>query len=641
MEENKIIEAEVVEAQPAAEAQPVEAQPATQPAAEAQPATPKAKQAGKGKKKISFSTIFGAALLAVIVGGLVKFIFWLGLFSTMGSLSGEGAAPIPEEGILKINVSLPVTDAPSKDPFAGFDFATMSTTSSTTLYNVLQALEAAKSDDRIKGIYIMGEGLGMSATILEEVRAAVEDFKQSGKFVIAHHDTFSQWQYYFSSVADKVYIHPEGSFSWTGVGATTMFYTGLLDKLGVKVEILRPTVCKYKSAVEPYFLKEMSPANRAQMQSMVDAMWEEITTTVSKARNISVEELNAMADNLSVVLPEEAVAHKLVDSMLYSDQVNKLLESEYVSEDFSFVDMSQYIASLKPDTKKLSAPQVAIVYANGQIVDGEGYDDMIYGNTLAAEIKEVAEDDEIKAVVVRVNSPGGRALASDIIWREMKLLQEKKPVVISMGEYAASGGYYISAPADAIVADKMTLTGSIGVFGTIPTIGPALEKHLGITLDGVKTNAHANMAQGFESLDATEYKAMMRGVDRVYERFTTLVAEGRNLPVEKVLEIAEGRVWMGSQAQKIGLADTNGGIKAALAIAIDKAALGENYRIVEHIEEVEGFAAIMKSFGVKARTFVRSFSEWGRMQEEFAKIEDLVSNQGIHAYCPYVMVEVQ
>ncbi len=639
MEENKNIEAEVVEVQPTAEVQPAEAQPKSQPV-EPQPAA-KAKPAGKGKKKITFGKIFGAALLAVVVGGLVKMIMWIGVLSSMGSISGEGVAPIPEEGILKINLSLPVTDAPLKDPFAGFDFATMSSTSSMTLYNVLQALDAAKSDDRIKGIYIMGEGLAMSATILEEVRAAVEEFKQSGKFVIAHHDTYSQWQYYFSSVADKVYIHPEGSFSWTGAAATTTFFKGLIDKLGVKVEILRPTACKYKSAVEPYFLKEMSPANRAQMQSMVDAMWEEVTTTVSKARNLSVEELNAMADNLSVVLPEEAVEHKLVDSMLYSDQVVKLLETEYVSEDFSFVDMSQYIASLTPDTKKLSAPQVAIVYANGQIVDGEGSDDMIYGNTLAQTIKDVAEDDEVKAVVVRVNSPGGSALASDIIWREMKLLQEKKPIVISMGEYAASGGYYISAPADAIVADKMTLTGSIGVFGMMPTIGPALERHLGITFDGVKTNAHADMGSGIEPLDNTEYKAVMRGVDRVYGRFTSLVAEGRNLPLEKVLEIAEGRVWMGSQAQQIGLVDTCGGIKAAIAIAIDKAALGEDYRIVEWTDEVEGFAAILKSLNVKVRSAIRSQSEMGRLMEEYGKIEHLVSESGIHVYCPYAMVEVR
>lgn len=348
-----------------------------------------------------------------------------------------------------------------------------------------------------------------------------------------------------------------------------------------------------------------------------------------------------MADNLSVVLPEEAVEHKLVDSMLYSDQVVKLLETEYVSEDFSFVDMSQYIASLTPDTKKLSAPQVAIVYANGQIVDGEGSDDMIYGNTLAQTIKDVAEDDDVKAVVVRVNSPGGSALASDIIWREMKLLQEKKPIVISMGEYAASGGYYISAPADAIVADKMTLTGSIGVFGMMPTIGPALEKHLGITFDGVKTNAHADMGSGIEPLDNTEYKAVMRGVDRVYGRFTSLVAEGRNLPLEKVLEIAEGRVWMGSQAQQIGLVDTCGGIKAAIAIAIDKAALGEDYRIVEWTDEVEGFAAILKSLNVKVRSAIRSQSEMGRLMEEYGKIEHLVSESGIHVYCPYAMVEVR
>lgn len=632
MEENKY--QEVANEQPA-----TENQPAAEPMAAAEaPKCQKGKTAkAKGKSKISFGTLFGAALLAVVVGGFVKFILWMGLFSAIGSMSGGEQVAIPDKAILKLDLSESILDAPLKDPMAGFNFNTMSAMANVTLYDALRAIDAAKNDERIQGIYLnFTGGGGLSNTIVEELREAIIDFKQSGKFVVAYNDSYSQGMYYFCSIADKIYIHPEGSFEWIGAAATTTFYKGLLDKLGVKIDILRPTVCKYKSAVEPFFLKEMSPANRAQMQAMVDVMWSEITKGVSEARNISVEELNALADNLSVMLPSEAIAYKMVDGALYADQMEDQFNSEYGIEEPEFVTLGQYTSALAPDVNNLSAPQVAIVYANGNVVDGEGSDDNIYGYTLSKTIRKVAEDDDVKAVVVRVNSPGGSALAADIIWREMKLLQEKKPVVISMGEYAASGGYYISAPADAIVADRLTLTGSIGVFGILPTVGPALEKHLGITADGVKTNAHADMLNGFEPLDNTEYKAMMRSVDRVYERFTSIVAEGRNLPIEKVLDIAEGRVWMGVQAQEIGLVDTCGGIKAAIAIAIDKAALGENYRVVEVAEEATGFAAILKSLGVQAYENISARSEIGMLKREYRKIEHLVGQPGIHTYCPYV-----
>lgn len=612
--------------------------PAAEAATNAAPATPVAKpKSAKGTKKLSFGTLFGAALLAVLVGGLVKLFLVMGIFSSISSFSAPTKVAIPDKAILKINFAENLLDAPLKDPMASFDFNTLSPISNLTLYNALQAIDAAKEDKRIAGIYLNITGaMGTSAAIIEELREAIVEFKQSGKFVVAYNEGYSHWDYYFCTAADKIYIHPEGSFSWVGYSMQNIFFKGLLDKLGVKVDILRPTACKYKSAVEPYFLKEMSPANRAQMQSMADHTWATITEAVSASRDISVEQLNKFADEISVVLPEEAVEHKFVDAALYADQVIDLFESDYGIEDPEFVTLGEYASTLVPDVNNLSAPKVAIVYANGQVMDGEGNDDNIYGYTLSATIRKVAEDDDIKAVVVRVNSPGGSALASDIIWREMKLLQEKKPVVISMGGYAASGGYYISAPADAIVADRLTLTGSIGVFGMLPAAGPALEKNLGITFDGVSTNPHAAMGNGLQPLDNTEYKAVMRSVDRVYERFTSIVAEGRNLPIEKVLEIAEGRVWMGSQAREIGLADACGGLKTAIAVAIDKAALGTNFRVVEVEDEATGFAAMLKSLGIQLRTEWASRHEMGRLMNEYRKIEHLVSKPGIHALCPYI-----
>ncbi len=498
-------------------------------------------------------------------------------------------------------------------------------------------MESAAKDERIEGIYINMVGGGSAdMTLLEELRAAIIQFKQSGKWVVAYNETYSQGVYYISSVADKVYMQPEGTFDWSGLEMSTIFFKGLFDKLGIKVDILRPTACKYKSAVEPYFLTEMSDENREQMQELADHIWGVIVDGVAESRGVSAEELNRLADELAIVLPSQALEHKLIDGVKYADQMEALFEEEYGIEEPEYISLGDYASSLITDPKRASAPKVAIVYANGDVIDGSGSDDNIYGYTLSQTLREVAEDDDIKSVVLRVNSPGGSALASDLIWREMENLKAKKPVIVSMGSYAASGGYYISAPADAIVADRSTLTGSIGVFGIMPSFGDALEDKLGITVDAVKTNANAGMGNGFEALSSTQYRAMMQGVDRVYERFTSLVAEGRNLTIERVLEIAEGRVWSGEQAQKIGLVDTCGGLTSALAIAIDKAELGDNYQVVEVMDEADGWMAMLNSLGVKARQAMTSRSELGELYNEYRRLEQMVGKEGIYTVCPYI-----
>ncbi|MBQ2007599.1 MAG: signal peptide peptidase SppA, partial [Alistipes sp.] len=587
MEENKIEQegAENVNMQPASNPEPQASQrvenSAPQPAA--QPAEPSAKKKRKALpvKGLSFGQAFVAALLAFVAGSVVVTVLSLMFFSGISAMFAPEVKGIPEKAILHINLEQSLVDAPSKNPMGSFDFVTMSSTSSLTIYDALRALESAASDERIEGIYINYTGAGtVSLTLLEELRAAIINFKQSGKWVVAYNDTYSQGGYYLASVADKIYMQPEGSFDWSGLQMNTIFYKGLIDKLGVDIDILRPTVCKYKSAVEPFFLTEMSDANREQMQELADGMWDVVLDAVSSARGIDKQELNRLADELAIVLPKHALEHKFIDGVKYADQMEELFEEEYGIEDAEYISLSDYASSLVTDPKRASAPKVAIVYANGEVIDGEGSDDNIYGYSLSKTLRKVAEDDDIESVVLRVNSPGGSALASDIIWREMENLKAKKPVIVSMGEMAASGGYYISAPADAIVADRSTLTGSIGVFGMIPSFGKAMEDKLGLSVDGVKTNANSGMGNGFSALSPTQYRAMMQGVDRVYERFTSLVAEGRNLTIERVLEIAEGRVWSGEQAQQIGLVDTCGGLMAAIAIAIDKAELGDNYQIV-------------------------------------------------------------
>ena len=643
MEENKIQQegAESVNMQPASNPEQQASQRVENSAP--QPAAQPAEQSAKKKRKVlpvkglSFGQAFVAALLAFVAGSVVVTVLSLMFFSGISAMFAPEVKSIPEKAILHINLEQSLVDAPSKNPMGSFDFVTMSSTSSLTIYDALRALESAASDERIEGIYINYTGGGtVSLTLLEELRAAIINFKQSGKWVVAYNDTYSQGGYYLASVADKIYMQPEGSFDWSGLQMNTIFYKGLIDKLGVDIDILRPTVCKYKSAVEPFFLTEMSDANREQMQELANGMWDVVLDAVSSARGIDKQELNRLADELAIVLPKQALEHKFIDGVKYADQMEELFEEEYGIEDAEYISLGDYASSLVTDPKRASAPKVAIVYANGEVMDGEGSDDNIYGYSLSKTLRKVAEDDDIESVVLRVNSPGGSALASDIIWREMENLKAKKPVIVSMGEMAASGGYYISAPADAIVADRSTLTGSIGVFGMIPSFGKAMEDKLGLSVDGVKTNANSGMGNGFSALSPTQYRAMMQGVDRVYERFTSLVAEGRNLTIERVLEIAEGRVWSGEQAQQIGLVDTCGGLMAAIAIAIDKAELGDNYQIVEVEEEMDGLMAIFNSLNVKVRQAMTSRTELGELYNEYRHLEQMVGKEGIYALCPYI-----
>ena len=643
MEENKIEQegAENVNMQPASNPEQQASQRVENSAP--QPAAQPAEQSAKKKRKalpvkgLSFGQAFVAALLAFVAGSVVVTVLSLMFFSGISAMFAPEVKGIPEKAILHINLEQSLVDAPSKNPMGSFDFVTMSSTSPLTIYDALRALESAAIDERIEGIYINYTGAGtVSLTLLEELRAAIINFKQSGKWVVAYNDTYSQGGYYLASVADKIYMQPEGSFDWSGLQMNTIFYKGLIDKLGVDIDILRPTVCKYKSAVEPYFLTKMSDANREQMQELANGMWDVVLDAVSSARGIDKQELNRLADELAIVLPKQALEHKFIDGVKYADQMEELFEEEYGIENAEYISLSDYASSLVTDPKRASAPKVAIVYANGEVIDGEGSDDNIYGYSLSKTLRKVAEDDDIESVVLRVNSPGGSALASDIIWREMENLKAKKPVIVSMGEMAASGGYYISAPADAIVADRSTLTGSIGVFGMIPSFGKAMEDKLGLSVDGVKTNANSGMGNGFSALSPTQYRAMMQGVDRVYERFTSLVAEGRNLTIERVLEIAEGRVWSGEQAQQIGLVDTCGGLMAAIAIAIDKAELGDNYQIVEVEEEMDGLMAIFNSLNIKVRQAMTSRTELGELYNEYRHLEQMVGKEGIYALCPYI-----
>ncbi len=588
---------------------------------------------------MKFFRTFLAALLAVVVGSFMMGFLWiLALVGIAGTM--ESTTAVQPESVLVINLDEDISDSPVTNPFNNIDFNTMSTVRHMSLYSALRAIDAAAGDSRIKGIYLRLNGQGSAdITTLEELRETIAQFKESGKFVVAYNETYGQFGYYLASVADRVYLQPEGMILWNGITFNVAFYKGLLDKLDIEPEVFRPTACKYKSAVEPYILTKMSDANRRQMTELAESIWGSVTAAVSESRSIPVAKLNELADNLSAMFPEEALANGLVDGLVYEDQMNDVF-AEYGVEagrdgEYNMVTLGEYAMQVGADLSNVSADRVAIVYAEGQIVDGNGEYDAIYGNTMAERIKSVRLDDKVKAVVLRVNSPGGSALASDVIWRELELLKAEKPVIVSMGGYAASGGYYISAPADVIIADKMTLTGSIGVFGMYMNVGKALKDKLGITFDGVKTNTLSDFGNATRPMTAVERATIMRSVDNVYETFTGLVAKGRNLPVEKVLDIAGGRVWSGSEAVELGLADGNGGLKTAIAVAADKAALGENYRIVEVTEMPAGLMSFFTAFNAQVRERALRSELGSALYGHYDRIREAMRVNGVVAYCPY------
>ncbi len=587
---------------------------------------------------MKFLKTFLAALLAFVVGSVVLTILGVViLFGITASMGASERVVIGENSILKIDFSELVTDAPVRSPFGRIDFATFETTPTISLYNALKAIETAKTDDRIRGIYLRPGGAYVpSLTVLEELREALADFRRSGKFVVAYSEAYGQPDYYLASVADKIYMQPQGRLMWSGMSATMPFFKGLFDKLDVEAEIFRPTECRFKSAVEPYFRTDMSDENRLQMQTLLDSNWTVVLESVAKSRGVDPVTLNRLADELVIAMPSDAVAHKLIDSLLYEDQLEEVFRSRGVEAkegEMKFVTLCQYAANRRADLKKIHAPQVAIVYAEGAIVDGKGSSDEIGGNSMAAQLAKVRRDTTVKAVVLRVNSPGGSALASDVIWREMQLLKAAKPIVVSMGQYAASGGYYISCPADAIVADRMTLTGSIGVFGMFLRMDEMLSKHVGITFDTAKTNESSD-AGVMRPLTERERAVLMRNIDDVYATFTGLVAQGRHLPIERVKELAEGRVWSGTDAVANGLADLNGGLNAAIALAAEKATLGDNYRVVERVEAPTGLVALFSDLSAQVRTDIAD-KELGIFAPHWRKLREVSKQQGVLMYCPY------
>ena len=556
---------------------------------------------------MTFWKTFVAALAALIVGSVIMFIASLIFGFSVLALFSTPTTTVAEKSVLCINLNENIIDSPSVSALGSFNAQSMSIDSSITSLQMLSAIEHAAMDENIEGIYIYLNGNGTIETaLLEELRSALERFKLSGKFIVAFDDNYTQGEYYLASVADRVSLHPEGMLDWSGLRLSSMFFKGLLDRLDIEADVLRPSDCKYKSAGEPYFLTKMSDANRAQMQALADSMWQNLVNDVAKSRGIEPQRVKTIAENIDIYNAQTAKEYGFIDAIEYEDEMDNYLEELGVkrsrSGELEKITLSDYCAANAMFDPELnlnpSKNRVGIIYADGQIVDGTATGDgYIFGNTLAKQIREARLDDDIKAVVLRVNSPGGSALASDVIWREVVLLQQTKPVVVSMGCYAASGGYYISVPADYIFADRLTLTGSIGVIGTLFNAEKFLSSHLGITTDYTKTSENAGGIDFTGPMSPRTKQIVLNSIDATYDTFTSHVADGRNLSKENVLSVAEGRVWSGSEATGIGLVDANGGLFEAITKAANLADLS-NYSLKEIKLPLTPFEAWLKSVGM-------------------------------------------
>ena len=579
---------------------------------------------------MNFFKTFLASLLAFFVANFVWFFLFIIIVAGIAAI-GSSTTIVEPKSVLKIDLSESIVDQPVNDPLAGFDPMSMNVQKSVSNMQVMNAIESAAQDDNIEGIYINLTGAGTaSAALLEEVRDYITAFKESGKFVVAYGEVYSQGGYYLASVADSIFLNPVGEMEWRGLAAQVMFYKGLLDKLGVEPQVFRHGT--FKSAVEPYIMNRMSPENRTQMETYINSIWGTMVADIAKERNLSIDSLNMFATDLSAMMAEDALANRMVDGLKYEDEVEDILREKLeldADEDITFVTLGEYIAA-NPYTPSYSDNKIEVIYAEGQIVQGTSEQGTLGSSTLADQLAEARLDEEVKAVVLRVNSPGGSALASEVIWREMELLRQQKPVIVSMGDYAASGGYYISAPADAIIADATTLTGSIGVFGLMFNAEKALNNKLGITIDVAKTNPSADMGMPFRAVSSNERTKIMRSIEQVYSTFVNHVADGRNMTFDSVDAIGQGRVWTGNDGNRIGLVDEIGGLKYAIAVAADKAECLDDYMVRESMGEPTGLAALLSS--LEAHISDRKMrKEMGAMYDEYRSLRALMENEGVQA----------
>lgn len=580
--------------------------------------------------KFMFASMLGGFLLFLIV-----FFILVGIFSSLGKRDPK---PITSNSVLHLTLTTEITDRTSENPFDGIDFSSFDASRAIGLNDLLLNIRKAKEDSNIEGIYLDLSLVQSGWASLYEIRNELIDFKESGKFIIAFGDFMSQGAYYLATVADEIYINPEGAIDLRGLNAEIMFVKNMLDKIGVEVQLLRAG--RFKGAAEPLIQDRLSSENRLQIQSYISSLWNTALKGISEQRNIPVNALNDIADSYQARTAEGALEAGLIDGIRYRDEIMVMMREKLgldENKEVNLVDYERYKRTPLPDSMLPvgKRDRIAVIYASGNFVLGRGSERSVGAERIAEAIGKARKDDSIKAIVLRINSPGGIALSGDIILREMILAGEAKPVVVSMGNVAASAGYYVAAYADKIIASPNTITGSIGVFGLIPNMQEMLNDKLGITFDNVKTNEMSDLGSVSRPLTRIEREVFEESIDRFYDTFIHHVAEGRGLPVERVDSIAQGRVWSGVDAKTIGLIDEFGGLNFAVEEAARLAGV-EQYRVDEFPEIKDFFSRVMEGFGAAESRFMKA--RLGQGYHIIDRMQQSLESTGILMRMPYDVV---
>ncbi|MFT7498391.1 MAG: protease-4 [Porticoccaceae bacterium] len=575
-----------------------------------------------------FRKVLASCLGTTLAIILITFLGFFLVGIVASSFGNTDKVTVTSNSILKINLEdavkdyVPVTDDP---------FTMLFEEDSFQLSEVLNAIENAKYDDNIQGISIEGGFINAGISQTQAIRNKLVEFKDTGKFITSYADFYTQKNYYLSSVADSIYVTPYGMVDFKGLSSERLFYKDFQDKYGVKMEVIRHG--KYKSAVEGYLDNKMSDANREQISSFLNSIWSEFVDDIAVSRNMSVEELNVLADELQGRDSDIAVASDLLDGAIYKDEYNEVLE-ELAGDEYKSVNIADYISTGKGRIRTTSSNKIAILYAQGNILYGKGDESYIGQESMIKAIRKIKKDSKIKAVVLRVNSPGGVALTADLIWRELELLKQEKTLVVSMGNYAASGGYYIACNADKIFAEPTTITGSIGVFGTIPNFS-GLAKNIGINAEQVSTNKNSMGYSPYEPMTKDFYNVTKEGIERVYTTFLERVAEGRNMTYDQVDEVAQGRVWTGKEALEVGLVDELGSLDDAIAAAAELAEL-DSYKTSNYPRYKKDFEDSFKGFPFMSIKENMMEKEMGEANYKIYKeVQAMSQLEGIQMLLPY------
>jgi len=580
-----------------------------------------------------FKFVF-ASMIGFILSFFVVFILLIAVIVAAVSTAGDdGKVSAASNSIMHVSLDYPIKERTDKNPFSEINLMGFDTKKSLGLNEILENLEKAKQDNHIDGIYLDVSSLSAGFATIEEIRNALIDFKKSGKFILAYSEVYTQGAYYLASVADKIYLNPEGMIYFRGLSTELMFFKGSLEKLDIEAQIIK--VGTYKSAVEPFILDKMSEPNRQQITSFLGSMYDHFLAEISKSRKISKSTLISIADNAKVRTPKDALFYKMVDGLKYKDEVLEELKKRIgisQKKELNSVSIEEYAPS--PETKDESTNnRIALVYANGEIISGEGNDESIGSERISRAIRKARLDTKVKAIVLRVNSPGGSALASDVIWREMILAKKSKPVIVSMGDVAASGGYYISCAADSIFAQPNTITGSIGVFGIIPNMQNFFKNKLGITFDRVNTGKFADLGSVSRPLSDSERMIIQQEVNKVYSTFTQKVADGRNKSQGYIDSIGQGRVWSGTEALQNGLVDRLGDIDDAVASAAKKAKL-KDFKLVSYPDQIDPIKSLFENTGDKIKVYFMK-RELGDQYSYYEQMQSAINLSGVQARIPY------